>query len=141
MYTVFGASMNVCLRLFYVACHSLVSVPLMGHVVENSIAAYFKYQPVPQSQSPLQLPPSEDGYGWRNVQMALAVPEAAFTEFKEHCIIDCSCLSLHTRLLQTFPLFTSLEHEYTVASDIVQWCTKLKPKSVGISIIIKCSEN
>ena len=69
--------------------------------------------------------------------MALAVPEAAFTEFKEHCIIDCSCLSLHTRLLQTFPLFTSLEHEYTVASDIVQWCTKLKPKLVGsIRIII-----
>ena len=68
--------------------------------------------------------------------MALTVPEAAFTEFKEHCITECSCLSLHTRLLQTFPLFTSLEHEYTVASDIVQWCTKLKPKLVGITIIL-----
>ena len=112
-----------------IACRSLVSVPLMASVVENSIIAFFKYRHMPMSET-VQLPHSEDGYGWKDVQMSLAIPEAAYKEFTEHCITECACLSLNTQLMQMLPRCTSLDHEFTIACDIVQWCTKFKPKLV-----------
>ena len=101
----------------------------MGHVVENSISTYFKYRPLPEIQS-AQLPYSEDKYGWKDVTLSMVVPETASKEFQEHCITECACLSLHARLIQIFPHFTSIEQEFSLACDIIQWCSKLKPKLV-----------
>ena len=99
----------------------------MGSVIENALIAHFKSLPVPEHEA-VQLPSREDGYGWREVQAALSVPEAAQKELIEYCITECACLSLHVQLMQMFPLCTSIDQEYTIICDVVQWCTKLKPK-------------
>ncbi len=101
----------------------------MASIVENSIIAYFKYRSLPTCNT-VQLPPSDDGYGWNDIKLSVVVPEAAYKEFTEHCIIECACLSLNTRLMQLLSVCTSLEQEYKIACDVVQWCTKLKPKLV-----------
>lgn len=95
----------------------------MVHVVEDIIKIYFSHLPIPTGST---VP--NDGYGWGPVSGSLCVPEAAYKEFSSICIQEFACLCLHTRLLQQFPLCTGLDQELGIASQIVDWCTKFRPK-------------
>lgn len=116
-------------HFLYVACHTLVSIPLMVHLIEDTFGIYFSYQLAP-TVSTLQLPYKEDGYGWRYISGALNVPETAYKDFSLNCIQESACLALHSLLLQEFPRCNSIEQELTISGRVVQWCSQLKPKLV-----------
>ena len=111
---------NPCL----LACISLVSVPVMVKVIEDTIKIYFNHLSSPTNESSN----AESGYGWGSVSGSLCVPQTAYNEFSSVCIQEFACLSLHTHLLQQFPLCTSLAQELDIGSLIIDWCSKLRPK-------------
>ena len=99
----------------------------MGQVTEDAIMSYFKSLPSPNAQT-LRLPFQKEMYGWRDVTNAIAVPETADVEFTQHCVNTCACLGLHACLMQKFPRCKNIAQEYDIVCEVVQWCTKLKPK-------------
>ena len=100
---------------------------MMVRLVEHALLCHFKKLPAPSSHS-LQLPRVEGNYGWKDASAALDVPETVTQEFCNECIAKCLGLALHGYLMGLFPQCTSMEGEYQICCNVVQWCGKLKPK-------------
>ncbi|XP_071788389.1 ectopic P granules protein 5 homolog isoform X2 [Asterias amurensis] len=112
-----STSSALCLPCITAACRTLASIKHLAVVVEACIEANFN------SNMDLSPDPSR---GWTNVLHALHVPELTHQEFLGECSKQGSILTLYAYLGQRSPLCQSLEEEYTLYTELVDWCVKNK---------------
>ncbi|XP_022106571.1 ectopic P granules protein 5 homolog isoform X2 [Acanthaster planci] len=115
----FEASTSTALALpcITAACRTLASIKHSALVVEACIEAHFN--------TDMDLSP-DPSRGWTNILQVLQVPELTHDEFLEECSKQGAILTLFAYIGQRSPQCQTLEEEYTLYTELINWCVKCK---------------